>query len=426
MYNNATEPDYAVLVGVGLNEIIDESNLDELADLCRTCNIETVKRVVQNLHAVDVTYFIGSGKVDEIAEIVKNTNATVVVFDVELSGSKVRNLEDKFGVPVLDRSKVILDIFATRAKSAEGKLQVELAQLKYNLPRLIGSNGRLAKMRNSVGMRGPGEKKLELDKRKIRDEILFLERKLAEVKKVREVGRKSTGAKPRVCLVGYTNSGKSTLLNTITKAGVYAKDELFATLDTTTRSVYLGGGTTDNVGGVSGAANNANSNTPNNAAAATEGNISGTNNANSGTAGGVSGAADNAAANTGTTNNANSNTTNNAPQSILLTDTVGFINKLPHEFIRAFESTLLETRDADLLLHIVDCANPECEKQIAVVNEVLKNIGADKIPQILVYNKIDRGIAVENKNAVHISALKNIGIDKLKAAIVKTLDNSKI
>jgi GTP-binding protein HflX len=352
MYNNASEPDYAVLVGVGLNEIIDEADLDELADLCLTCNIETAARVVQNIHAIDVAYFIGSGKVDEIAETVKTANATVVVFDVELSGSKVRNLEDKFGVPVLDRSKVILDIFAARASSAEGKLQVELAQLKYNLPRLAGSGGRLAKMRNSVGMRGPGEKKLELDKRKIRDEILFLERKLAEVKKVREVGRKSAGGKPRVCIVGYTNSGKSTLLNTITKAGVYAKDELFATLDTTTRSVFL-----------------------------------------------------------------------DSDNSILLTDTVGFINKLPHEFIRAFESTLLETRDADLLLHIVDSANPECEKQIAVVNEVLKNIGADKIPQILVYNKIDKGSYTENENAVYISALKNIGIDKLKEKIVKILQN---
>jgi GTP-binding protein HflX len=351
MYNNAIENDYAVLVGVGVNEIIDETHLDELADLCKTCRIETVGRAVQNIRQIDVTYYIGSGKADEIAEMVKSTNATVVVFDVELSGSKVRNLEKRFGVPVLDRGKVILDIFAGRAKSAEGRLQVELAQLRYNLPRLSHSSGGMAQMRNAVGMRGPGEKKLELDKRKIRDEILFLEKKLTEVKKVRETGHGRKNNKPRVCLVGYTNSGKSTLLNTITKAGVYARDELFATLDTTTRSVYLG----DN-------------------------------------------------------------------KSILLTDTVGFINKLPHEFIRAFESTLMETRDADLLLHIADAANTDCGQQIAVVNEVLKNIGAGKIPQILVYNKMDKipsNSAVRNKDAVYISALKNEGIDKLKQKIAE-------
>jgi GTP-binding protein HflX len=348
MYNNAPEPDYAVLVGVGENSIINESDLNELASLCETCGIKTVGRVVQNIKAVDVTYYIGSGKVDEVAELVKQLNATVVVFDVELSGSKVRNLEEKFGVTVLDRSKVILDIFAMRAKSAEGKLQVELAQLKYNMPRLAHSGGNMAQMKNSVGMRGPGEKKLELDRRKIRDEILFLERKLAEVKKVRAEARKNFEGKPRVCLVGYTNSGKSTLLNTITKAGVYAEDELFATLDTTTRYVYLGDG-----------------------------------------------------------------------KSILLTDTVGFVSKLPHEFIKAFESTLMETRDADLLLHIVDASNPDCEKQIEVVNSVLKNIGADKIPRILVYNKMDKGAINDNADAIYISAKLNQNVDKLKEEIAK-------
>jgi GTP-binding protein HflX len=349
MYNNAIEFDRAVLVGVGLNEIIDESSLDELADLCLTCHIDTVGRTVQNIKQIDVTYYIGSGKVNEIAETVRAAKATAVVFDVELSGSKVRNLEKAFGVTVLDRSKVILDIFAQRAKTAEGRLQVELAQLRYNLPRLSHSGGGMAQMRNAVGMRGPGEKKLELDKRKIRDEILLLEKKLAEVKKVREVGHTERGGKARVCLVGYTNSGKSTLLNTITKAGVYAKDELFATLDTTTRSVYLG------------------------------------------------------------------------DKSILLTDTVGFINKLPHEFISAFQSTLSETCNADLLLHIVDGSNPEQGKQIAVVNEVLKNIGADKIPQILVYNKMDKGLYINDPAAVYISALKNIGIDRLKEKILEII-----
>jgi GTP-binding protein HflX len=350
MYNNAIEFDYAILVGVSQGQIIDETDLDELADLCETCHIKTVGRAVQNIKSVDVTFHIGSGKVDEIAEMVRELNATAVVFDIELSGSKVRNLQAKLNVPVLDRSKVILDIFAARAKTAEGKLQVELAQLKYNLPRLAHSNGLMGKMRNAVGMRGPGEKKLELDRRRIRDEILFLEKKLLEVKKVREVGHNGRGGKPRVCIVGYTNSGKSTLLNTITKAGVYEKDELFATLDTTTRSVYLG------------------------------------------------------------------------EISILLTDTVGFINKLPHEFIHAFESTLMETKDADLLLHIVDISNKDHEKQIAVVNEVLRNIGAEKIPQIMVYNKIDKGeIAETDKNAVYISAKLNKNIDILRQKIAETL-----
>ena len=286
------------------------------------------------------------GKVEEIKNLIAETKANVVVFDVELSGSKVRNLERELNVPVLDRSKVILDIFAARAQSAAGKLQVELAQLRYNLPRLIGSGGLMSKMRNGVGMRGPGEKKLELDKRLIHDEITALERKLAEVKKARVVAGRQRHNQCRVCLVGYTNSGKSTLFNLLTKAGVYAKDELFATLDTTTRAVYLSG------------------------------------------------------------------------KNFVLTDTVGFINHLPHEFINAFEATLDETREASLLIHVVDCSNPDHKTQIAVVNQVLKNLGADKIPQLLVYNKIDKKPDfVAPDGAVVISAVKKIGIDELKAAI---------
>ncbi|MBQ7973419.1 MAG: GTPase HflX, partial [Clostridia bacterium] len=319
---------------------------DELSSLCQTCNLQDVGRIIQNRKDVDVTYYIGTGKVEEIKAMIAETNANVVVFDVELSGSKVRNLEQVLGVPVLDRSKVILDIFASRAQSAAGKLQVELAQLRYNLPRLIGSSGLMSKMRNGVGMRGPGEKKLELDKRLIRDEISALEKKLAEVKKNRNVAGRQRSQQRRVCLVGYTNSGKSTLFNLLTKAGVYAKDELFATLDTTTRAIYLDG------------------------------------------------------------------------KNFVLTDTVGFINHLPHEFIRAFEATLDETREADLLLHVVDCANPEYKKQIEVVNQVLQNIGAEKIPQLMVYNKIDKQPSfIVPTGAVGISAMQKIGIDKLKNEI---------
>lgn len=346
MHNNLVLPDQAILVGVGVNQIFSVEDLDELALLCQTCNIETVGRVIQNRKDVDVTYYIGKGKVEEIKNLIAEKHANVVVFDVELSGSKVRNLERELNVPVLDRSKVILDIFAARAQSAAGKLQVELAQLRYNLPRLIGNGGLMSKMRNGVGMRGPGEKQLELDKRLIHDEITALERKLAEVKKARMVAGRQRHHERRVCLVGYTNSGKSTLFNLLTKAGVYAKDELFATLDTTTRSIYLNG------------------------------------------------------------------------KNFVLTDTVGFINHLPHEFINAFEATLDETREADLLIHVVDCANPNHAEQIAVVNQVLANIGADKIPQLLVYNKIDKNPDfVAPADALVISAVQKTNIEQLKAKI---------
>jgi GTP-binding protein HflX len=228
-------------------------------------------------------------------------------------------------------------------------------------------------MKNSIGMRGPGEKKLELDKRKIRDEILFLEKKLKTVAKNRKVARKSARGKFNVCLVGYTNSGKSTLFNVISKADVYVKDELFATLDTTTRAVRFD--TASNMSTQNGFAGDCNTN-----GLARDGQTSAT---------------------------------------VLLTDTVGFINKLPHEFIKAFESTLDQTRDANLLLHVVDASDPECEKQIAVVEEVLKNIGAGEIPRILVYNKIDKGVIADNKKAVYISAKNNVGIDALKDVIMK-------
>ena len=347
-YDNKLEPDLAVLVGVNCLE----TDLDELGLLCQTCNIKAIACVIQNRKDVDVTYYVGKGKVDEIKQLVEQHKATAVVFDVELSGSKVRNLEDVLGVPVLDRSKIILDIFAQRAQSMEGKLQVELAQLKYNLPRLVGSGGLMSKMKTSVGMRGPGEKKLELDKRTIRDQIVELERKIAKVSETRNLSkvRANKSGKSRVCIVGYTNSGKSTLLNTISKAGVTAEDKLFATLDPKTVNVYIEG------------------------------------------------------------------------HQILLTDTVGFINKLPHEFIRAFESTLDEAKYADLLLHVVDISNPNHMQQIVVVNEVLGKIGASEIPTLMVYNKsdINQGYKADGeKDSVVISARKNQGIDNLKQKIIE-------
>lgn len=354
-YSNLEETDLAILVGVN----VIEAELDELAALCATCNIATVGRIVQNRNEIDVTYYVGKGKVDEINQLVKETKATCVVFDVELSGSKVRNLEEILNVPVLDRSKVILDIFARRAQSMEGKLQVELAQLKYNSTRLIASGAGLAQMKSAVGMRGPGEKKLELDKRTIRDQITVLEDKLKKLSAHRDLTRRGAAksGKTRVCIVGYTNSGKSTLLNTIAKAGVVAEDKLFATLDPKTANIYI---QKDDGPGV----------------------------------------------------------------QVLLTDTVGFINKLPHEFIRAFESTLDEARLADLLLHVVDISNPDYKNQIKVVNEVLKKIGAQNVPVIMVYNKTDinQTFRSQEKNAVVISALANTGVDELKKKILEFID----
>ncbi|MCL2846564.1 MAG: GTPase HflX [Firmicutes bacterium] len=362
------EPDRAILVGVGVNTILEESALDELAALCETCNIQTAARIIQNRKDIDVTYYVGRGKVDEIAELVREHSATVVVFDVELSGSKQRNLEGVLNVPVLDRSRVILDIFARRAQSMEGKLQVELAQLKYNLPRLIGSGGLMSKMRNAVGMRGPGEKKLELDKRRIREDISELEKQLKKMSQNRTLNKNlaQKSGKPRVCLVGYTNSGKSTLLNSMTKAGVLAEDMLFATLDPKTSNIFIA----DVERGYGG-------------------------------------------------------------KQILLTDTVGFIDKLPHEFINAFESTLDEARYADLLLHVVDISNEQYADQIAVVNSVLKKIGADHVPTLLVLNKIDKlsqigqemlGREFGSQQFVAISAKRNEKIDELKQQIVGKLD----
>jgi len=351
LYRTSKELDSAILVGVN----VTESELDELEALCFTCGIRTAGRVVQQRKDVDVTFYIGRGKVDEVKSLVQSQGATCVVFDVELSGSKVRNLEDALGVSVLDRSKVILDIFAQRAQSNEGKMQVELAQLKYNSTRLVGSGGLMAKMKTSVGMRGPGEKKLELDKRTIRDQITALEGKLRKLSAHRDLSRSGAAksGKPRICIVGYTNSGKSTLLNTIAKAGVVAEDKLFATLDPKTANVYIQGTDCEGV-------------------------------------------------------------------QVLLTDTVGFINKLPHEFIRAFESTLDEARRADLLLHVVDVSNQNYHNQIKVVDEVLNKIGADHIPVIVVYNKTDlnQNFSVPDKTSVVISAKQNHGIDELKRKIL--------
>ena len=342
-----------VMVYLGKSNVSIEENLEELKNLAKTAGIETVDSIYQKRSKIDPKYYIGEGKIEEIRRSIQLHSANIVIFDNELSGSKQSSISNALGVKVIDRSMLILDIFACRAKSNEGKLQVELAQLKYSLPRLMSlveSSGRYG---GGVGMRGPGETKLELNRRVVENNIVKKTKELEKLKKHRELNRSSRfkNNKPVVAIVGYTNSGKSTLLNTITKAQVYAKDELFATLDTTTRSVWLGGG-----------------------------------------------------------------------REILLTDTVGFINNLPHEFIEAFGSTLEESVYADLLLHVVDISNPNHKMQEEITIDLLKNKLKCPAPILTVYNKIDKLDSYEKMDGcLYVSAKDNKGIDNLKDTLAKIL-----
>lgn len=351
------EKEKAVIVGVAFNKIHYNFDyaLEELSSLCFTAGLEVVGSTFQNIKEQNASTLLGSGKVEEIKNIVAELKADVVIVDCELTGSQINNISDIVGVKVIDRSMLILDIFSNRATSNEGRLQVRLAQLKYSLPRinsLANSSGRFGS--GGVGMRGPGETKLETDKRAIRENINKLEKEIVKLKEQRLVQkskRKKSEIK-QVAIVGYTNAGKSTLMNTITKAGIYADNLLFATLDTTTRNLWLG-----------------------------------------------------------------------ENKQVVLVDTVGFIDKLPHSFISAFNSTLEETIDADLLLHVVDISNPNFKEQMEVVEETLKEINADKIPVIVVYNKSDRlSTPFELPlDVVLISAKNNIGIEILKERIISAL-----
>lgn len=349
----------AVLMGVYQGEENIESNLDELESLAKTAGIVAVGRAFQNIKEITPATLIGKGKVQELRELVKQTNANMVIFDCELSGSQISNLMDEVEAKIIDRSILILDIFAGRATTNEGKLQVKLAQLKYTLPRLSGiseTSGRYGS--GGVGMRGPGETKLELNRRIIKDSIFKLEEDLKKIKADRQSRyiKRESGRAKSVCIVGYTNAGKSTLMNLITKAGIYADDKLFATLETTTRNVWL----EDN-------------------------------------------------------------------RQILLTDTVGFIDKLPHAFIEAFAATLEEVKFADLLIHVVDITNPQYKMQQEVVLKVIKELGAENIPIITVYNKIDsKKEAFEiPSDVLLISAKNNVGIDKLKNKISNMIFSKK-
>lgn len=354
----------AVLVGLNADcfkqeQTADDESLRELEELLQTAGGICTGKVLQNRHTPDPHSFIGEGKAMEVRQLVEATGSTMVIFDNELSPGNIRALEELIGVTVLDRSALILDIFAQRAKTKEGRLQVELAQYKYLLPRLSGMGASLSRQGGGIGTRGPGETKLESDRRHIRERIDRLEGELEQVRKVRSVQRerRMKNAIPVVAIVGYTNSGKSTLLNQLTGAGIPANDRLFDTLDTTSRLLTV----SDNL-------------------------------------------------------------------DVILSDTVGFISKLPHHLVNAFRATLEELEYADLLLHVIDASDPYPEQHIAVVEKLIAQLARPGTPVLKCYNKADLVYTDEiprGKNIVAISAKKGINMDGLLSAIEKALDQAR-
>lgn len=358
------ETERVILVGVSLTEQEDtRKSLDELKELASTAGAETAGTVIQSRDQVHPGTYVGKGKIDEIKDLLWELNATGIICDDELSPVQMKNLQDELDTKVMDRTLVILDIFAGRASTSEGKIQVELAQLKYRQSRLTGFGTAMSRLGGGIGTRGPGEKKLEMDRRLIKSRIAQLNRELKDVKRHREVTReqRSRNHIPVAAIVGYTNAGKSTLLNTLTGADILAEDQLFATLDPTTRERKLPSG-----------------------------------------------------------------------QEILLTDTVGFINKLPHHLIDAFRSTLEEAKFADLILHVVDAANEQMDQQMYTVYETLNNLGVTDKPVITVFNKQDRpgfdGMARDFRAdaVVRISAKTGEGIQELLETIEAVLRQQKI
>ena len=336
----------AVLAAVATPSVgIERVNeyLDELAFLLETAGGIAVKKFVQNLQYRDPKTYLGSGKLEEVAAYVKENDIELAVFDDELSPSQLRNIEAVLHCKILDRTHLILDIFSKRAQTAHSKVQVELAQYQYLLPRLTGMWSHLQKQRGGIGMRGPGEKEIETDRRIIRDRISLLKKKLVEIDRQKLTQRSNREQFVRVALVGYTNVGKSTLMNLISKSNVFAENKLFATLDTTVRKVVI----------------------------------------------------------------------ENLP--FLLSDTVGFIRKLPHSLVESFKSTLDEIRETDLILHVVDISHPDFEEQIAVVNQTLQEIGAGNKPVIPIFNKIDNYKWVEKEpDDLTPKTKENITLEELK------------
>ncbi len=354
-------PERTVLAGLDAGvfsrtETATEQSMDELEALLETAGGECVGRLLQSRPAPDPHSFLGEGKTEELRQAVEAVDADMVIFDNELSPSQIRSLEKITGVTVIDRSALILDIFAQRAKTKEGRLQVELAQYQYLLPRLSGMGTSLSRQGGGIGTRGPGETRLETDRRHIRERIARLRQELKDVRRVRETQRRNREKNdvPVVALIGYTNAGKSTILNALTGAGIPANNRLFDTLDTTTRSLEV----SDTL-------------------------------------------------------------------SVLLSDTVGFIAKLPHHLVEAFQATLEELQYADLLLHVIDASDPEREAHMAVVEELAAKL-APGVPVIEVYNKADladvRDIPT-GENRVTISARSGMGLDRLLDCMEKHLDN---
>lgn len=363
MYETKEKLEKVILVAVSTDSEFDaEESLDELEELVNTAGAIVVGRVIQNLEHINNATYVGSGKVQELKDFIWENDANAIVCDDELSPAQYKNLEDELDVKVMDRTLIILDIFAGRAKSAEGKIQVELAQLRYRSTRLIGMRN-LSRQGGGIGTRGPGEKKLEVDRRLIRDRISQLKEQVRNIENHRQVTRskRQDNPVPVVAIVGYTNAGKSTLLNTLTEANVLEEDKLFATLDPTTRSYRLPNG-----------------------------------------------------------------------QEILLTDTVGFIRKLPHHLIDAFRSTLEEAKYSDIILHVVDCSNPAMDRNVHAVYETLENLNVKDKIIITVFNKqdkLDEKPILRDFKAdyvVNAAVKKGIGIDELHEAIEKALKSMRV
>lgn len=352
-----------ILVGVSFREGDDtDDSMTELAELVETAGAEVVGMTVQGRANIHPGTYVGSGKLQEIRHMISDLQADGIVCDDELSPAQLRNMEKELDCKVIDRTLVILDIFAARASTSEGKIQVELAQLRYRLSRLTGLGTSLSRLGGGIGTRGPGEKKLEMDRRQIKTRISQLKRELEEVRQHREVnrGQRSRNHTKVAAIVGYTNAGKSTLLNRLTGANVLEEDKLFATLDPTTRNLKLDGG-----------------------------------------------------------------------QEILLTDTVGFIRKLPHHLIEAFRSTLEEAKYADLIIHVVDVANPQREKQMQIVYETLQNLGVAGKKVITLFNKQDKlqmEEVVKDFKAdytLKISAVTGSGLEQVKEVLEEVLREDK-
>lgn len=364
LYEIKEEQEKLILVAVATDENPNvQESLDELEELVATAGGITVGRCIQNREQIHNSTYIGKGKIEELQELVQQYQATGIVCDDELSTAQLGNLQDMLQIKVMDRTLIILDIFAKRALTREGKVQVELAQLRYRASRLVGLRNSLSRLGGGIGTRGPGEKKLEMDRRLIRERISQLSAELKDVVKHRQVQRqqRSKAKMPVVCIVGYTNAGKSTLLNHLTGAGVLEEDQLFATLDPTTRGVVLPSG-----------------------------------------------------------------------QQILLTDTVGFIKKLPHHLIQAFRSTLEEAVYSDIILHVVDASNPQMESQMEAVYETLQQLEVKNKTIITVFNKVDKLETIpilkdpKADYTMKISAKKEIGVDALLELIEEVLRSQNV